>query len=600
MNFSLLKGMAAVATAALVAGCGGGGGGGAGGTQAYTISLSADKTTLPLNIGGYIADIGSPYTTTVYVQARASNGSPIPDDDEAFACSITSGLDSGALYYLDGDDAHYTEVQNPDGTTSVYPSAYRSIVLGSNAGAATFHYHSTGIAGPATIRCSVQSPDNVNRSTSIDIQVGGTPSGKVSQVVFTPFSPNYLFVQGMNNYTQVQSQVWMVDEAGQLIQNPSTGTNNLEISIWSDPSTTAEDNATLRGVDGTGKAVADKSIRVPSINGQAQFTLVSGSTAGTITLEAVTDRADNNVDNGITERVSNLIRVSVLNEYPGTTTPDEPLDITSTSLPSAKGAIPYAVALEGNGGVPPYTWSLVAGSQLPSGLNLSTTGIIYGTPYDEDSGTYNFVVRLTDSTGAYVNETLSLSYTKADTTTSDAPPTVSSSSLSDCTVGTPCVRTLTASGGVSPYTWTQVGLGNGLSMTANGPGIITGTPISEGVYTFAVVAKGANNVSSSPRTVTLRVLPTGNALTILSTTLASGKVGTPYAAALNAVGGDLSGDGVYAWNSTTLPPGLSIGAATGLISGTPTGAATDFAFTVSVTDDVGTTVSKAFTITIAP
>ena len=58
----------------------GGGGGSAGETQeAYTITLRADKTKLPLNISGIRPGTGvyRPYTTTLYVEAK-KGGAPIP------------------------------------------------------------------------------------------------------------------------------------------------------------------------------------------------------------------------------------------------------------------------------------------------------------------------------------------------------------------------------------------------------------------------------------------------------------------------------------------------------------------------------------------
>lgn len=56
----------------------------------------------------------------------------------------------------------------------------------------------------------------------------------------------------------------------------------------------------------------------------------------------------------------------------------------------------------------------------------------------------------------------------------------------------------------------------------------------------------------------------------------------------------------YAWSSSgTLPPPLTLNAASGQISGTPTSDGT-YSFTVSVTDFEGRTASKSFAITINP
>ena len=71
-----------------------------------------------------------------------------------------------------------------------------------------------------------------------------------------------------------------------------------------------------------------------------------------------------------------------------------PLQITTTTLPNGTINTLYSQTLAATGGVPPYTWSLTAGS-LPPGLNLSSNGTINGTP--TTFGAFNFTVQVTDS-----------------------------------------------------------------------------------------------------------------------------------------------------------------------------------------------------------
>ena len=55
----------------------------------------------------------------------------------------------------------------------------------------------------------------------------------------------------------------------------------------------------------------------------------------------------------------------------------------------------------------------------------------------------------------------------------------------------------------------------------------------------------------------------------------------------------------YTWSASGLPAGLSINSANGVISGTPTTTGT-FSIPVTVTDSVGATTTKSFSLTISP
>lgn len=80
--------------------------------------------------------------------------------------------------------------------------------------------------------------------------------------------------------------------------------------------------------------------------------------------------------------------------------------VSPTTLPNASHAF-YSVTLSVAGGQPPYTWSLTSGSVLPSGLNLSSGGVISGTPTVQ-VGTYDFAVQVNDASGKSVRMDYSL------------------------------------------------------------------------------------------------------------------------------------------------------------------------------------------------
>lgn len=95
-----------------------------------------------------------------------------------------------------------------------------------------------------------------------------------------------------------------------------------------------------------------------------------------------------------------------------TVEPPRPLVITNASdtlSPGTVGAFYCCGNLFADGGVPGYTWSLRSGA-LPPGLSLTASpGRITGTP--TTAGTFTFLVRVTDSRGAFAERTFSITIT---------------------------------------------------------------------------------------------------------------------------------------------------------------------------------------------
>ncbi len=482
-----------VLTGALVA-CGGGGGGGGGGglpggptpSNEYEISLRSDLTQLPLNIAGAPAGVGlsSPYTTTLYVSARRRNsGDPIPGGEDVFGCNL-DGLDVGALYYLDGDSEH----ADNDGV----PLPFRSVTLGSNAGAASFHFHARNNAGTAVVTCSVTDPQSGRQvSTSLSITVGQR-TDRPSQVRVNAVAPEFLFAQNTNGPTQLLIQAEVLDDAGQRVSDPVAGVINVFARIVPTPGA-ADDTARLRGTGGDNTWVA-----VRSVNGQAQFALVSGLATGTVLLEVLADRSDNDIGNGIALPVGNQISVPVV-----AAVAQEALTILQPgALPAARERNSYAALLSAGGGVPPYSWSLVAGSRLPSGLQLSAGGVITGTP--AVSGPFSFAVQARDSsTLAQATQAVySISITEAPAPEPTAPQ-VTTAILSAAQAGQPYLAVVSATGGTGVFTWSFAGLPAGLSGNS-ATGVISGIPAGP-AGTVSVAVTVTSGGFSSTRVLSLTI-----------------------------------------------------------------------------------------------
>jgi len=265
--------------------------------------------------------------------------------------------------------------------------------------------------------------------------------------------------------------------------------------------------------------------------------------------------------------------------------------IATTSLPDGLKTVAYSQTLAVTGGAAPITWSLIDGT-LPDGLSLTeATGEISGTPTTE--GTSSFTVQAVDSWSPANTATAALSIA-----VSYEPVVISTTSLSDGTVGAAYSQTLAATGGTAPYTW-EVAVGSlpaGLSLNGT-TGEIGGTPTAYGLVSFTVQASDSGSpAQSATQALEINVAPT--AVTITTTSLPNAPSGVAYSQLLAATGGATP----YMWavDSGALPTGLSLNTSTGRISGTPTvGGAFDF--TVSVTDSwtPANSATKALSISVS-
>jgi hypothetical protein len=82
---------------------------------------------------------------------------------------------------------------------------------------------------------------------------------------------------------------------------------------------------------------------------------------------------------------------------------------TYPTLPAGTQNAAYQATLLAQGGAPPYTWSLASGSTLPSGLSLSSSGLVTGNLASTvGTGNYSFTATATDSNLSTANAVLTL------------------------------------------------------------------------------------------------------------------------------------------------------------------------------------------------
>jgi hypothetical protein len=274
------------------------------------------------------------------------------------------------------------------------------------------------------------------------------------------------------------------------------------------------------------------------------------------------------------------------------------LTISTTSLPDGKVGVAYSQTLAASGGTPGFTWARTAGT-LPAGLTLNaSTGEISGTPTAQVSGSA-LTFKVTDSSAPPQNATVNLSLTIAPATL-----TITTTSLANGQVGVAYSQTLAATGGTTPFNWTLTSgpLPAGLSLNAS-TGQLTGTPtaaVSNAALTFKVTDSGLPTPQTAT-TVNLSVTIAPPTLVVSTTALNNGQVGKAYSQTLATTGGTPS----FTWTLTAgpLPAGLTLNAATGEISGTPSAAVPNAALSFKVTDSGSPTPQTAtvnLSLTIAP
>lgn len=234
------------------------------------------------------------------------------------------------------------------------------------------------------------------------------------------------------------------------------------------------------------------------------------------------------------------------------------LNISTSSFPPALSGQWYTQVVSASGGSGVYTWSATG---LPVGISIApTTGVVSGNPVL--NGSYAPTITVTDSNGLTNSKVIALNVT--------SPPSISTITLPAAEAGKPYNQALVATSGQSPYSFSISSgqLPQGLALSS--AGVISGT------------AAFGSNVKNSPFNLTFQVtdalgqvatrslaLVVSAAPLILKDTeqsLRPGLVGIPYSDQLPFVGGR----GTRTITATGLPPGVSLNAASGRLSGSPT------------------------------
>jgi hypothetical protein len=275
-----------------------------------------------------------------------------------------------------------------------------------------------------------------------------------------------------------------------------------------------------------------------------------------------------------------------------------PLTITTAALATGTVGAAYSDQLMSTGGTATITWSVVSGSLTGTGLSLSSSGLLSGTPTANQSGLSLTFQAKDSATNQQQTKTVTLSLNVLGGLT-----ITTSSTLPIAALNAAYSQTIAASGGSGTgYTWTVTSGASSLSalsLSVSPTGVITGTPTSVGTANFVVqVTDSANNNASASfavSTTTALALPAPN-----PASLGPANINLTYAGTIVVAGGTpgytwtVNGNAVPTSGSTVaLSDGLSVsnsgGGAALSVSGQPTAVGT-VTFTASVKDSNGNVV----------
>jgi len=231
-------------------------------------------------------------------------------------------------------------------------------------------------------------------------------------------------------------------------------------------------------------------------------------------------------------------------------------------------------------GNPTATFSVTSGS-LPSGLTLSTAGVLSGSP--NASGPYTGTVTADNGVSPNAMQNFTITVNQSPAITSGSAPTTA-------IVGTAYDFSYQATGYPTPTFSISAGnLPPGLTLSTTGE--LSGTPTTSGIYRATVDAtNGVGSDATQGITITVDQAP---AITSAAPT-ASGTTGSAYSFTFQSSGYPAP---TFTLTAGSLPPGLTL-SSTGVLSGTPTQAGT-YSGTVTASNGVGTAARQNFTITIA-
>ncbi|MCK7594558.1 beta strand repeat-containing protein [Pseudomarimonas salicorniae] len=254
------------------------------------LTLESTRLSLPANTFNVAPFFGSPYMSEVTITLRTASGELV-NATNGVQVSVNPVGNTGGFSTLDDAATPENEflVRLGQGPVDVV------------AGKATVFLHSLNFTGQTTMTVTGQDPETGETVSASQVYtiVASSPALPATVSVSPTAAPQY--VQSSGGNTSGRFDVQVTDGNGETVPNPVSGNNafnNVRLELIGDAN-----GARLSGTNASGQAVSGTAISVRTTNGIAGAVLISGNVPGNVQIRATADRADNNVDNGISDAV---------------------------------------------------------------------------------------------------------------------------------------------------------------------------------------------------------------------------------------------------------------------------------------------------------
>ncbi len=291
------------------------------------------------------------------------------------------------------------------------------------------------------------------------------------------------------------------------------------------------------------------------------FNAATGALSGTATANgsyALTFTAANGIGTNATQTFTLLV-----NQPPAITSAN-----TTTFTVGTAGSFPVTAT-----GYPASTFS--ESGALPTGVTLTPAGLLSGTPAASSGGSYPITITATNGVNPPAPQSFTLIVNEAPQLTAPTGTTLT------FPIGSPTSIGVTGTGYPKPGLSETGALPGGVTFAdgGNGSGTLSGTPLPGSAGTYPISLTASNGIGS-PASQAFTLTVTCPTITV-SGTLPTALYQTAYGAQTFTQSG---GAGTPAWSASGLPAGLTIGAADGKVSGTPTTTTSGVSVGITATD----------------